>query len=572
MRRLILLSISQLIILQALGQNTTLFHPPLKIPLYLSGNFGEIRADHFHSGIDIKTRGTVGHHVYAIDKGYVSRIKVQANGYGKSIYMAHQGGYTSVFGHLDNYRDDIASYVRQVQYERQSHAVDIYPEPDKFKLEKGEFLAYSGNTGGSSGPHLHFEVRTTADQHPTNVLQYGFDIADNTPPRFRSLYICPEGADGHINGSGEVFSSSVVPEDGYYTVPYGTGINGSGPLGIGVEVFDYLDGVSNRCGIYTLKLFVDEELVYHHEMDEFSFSETRYINAHILYGELIRSGKKVHRLHRLPNDRLRMYREIINDGIVEINEERDYNIRVVASDVEGHQAELKFRIRGTHDPVSSAGPTDNNLIFMRHNGSNSFDNNEVKLTIPPGALYEDLNFRYDESPRVEGSLSRFYHLHSTETPVHLPYTLSVRADSVDESAREKLLLITPDSEETGSFTAAGGEYRDGAVVASLRAFGEFAIGIDTMAPVVTPLNGSGKGDLTGRKTLRFIIEDNLSGIEKYEGYIDNRWALFEYDPKNDLLTYTFDSTRISRDRLHELELYITDAKGNVNLHHTTFTW
>lgn len=572
MGKLIQISILQLFILQAFGQKIPSFHPPLNIPLYLSGNFGEIRADHFHSGIDIKTRGTTGHHVYSIDKGYVSRIKVQANGYGKSIYVAHPEGYTSVYGHLSNYREDIAFFVRQIQYERQSHAVNIYLEPEKFKLDKGELLAYSGNTGGSSGPHLHLEVRTTADQHPTNVLQYGFEIADNIPPRFNTLFVCPAGTAAQINGSGDIYSTNVVPENGYYTVPYGTSIKGSGPLGIGVEVFDYLDGVPNRCGIFSIKLFVDEELIYHYEMDEFAFSETRYINAHILYRELIRSGKKVHRLHKLPNDRLRIYRTIKNNGIVDINEKRNYNIRIVAADVAGNVTEFKFRITGTQEPGTSTDLSNDNRTIMRYNMPNRYENNEITLEIPEGALYEDLKFSYDESPPVKGSLSKFYHLHSTEVPVHLPYTLSVRADSIDESRAEKLLLITPDGSGTGNILPAGGEYRNGFLVASLRSFGNFAIGIDTIAPEVTPLNGSGMADLSGRKTISFNVKDNLSGIEKYEGYIDNRWALFEYDPKNELITYTFDSMRISKGGLHELELYITDAKENVNLYHTTFTW
>ena len=154
------------------------FHPPLKIPMYLSGNFGEIRSDHFHSGIDIKTQGAIGQQVFSVEQGYVSRIKVQANGYGKSIYISHPNGYTSRYGHLDRYRDDIADYVNRMQYKSKSHAVDLYLDRETFPLEKGEFIAYSGNTGSSSGPHLHFEIRTSSNQHPTNVLKYNFDIKD----------------------------------------------------------------------------------------------------------------------------------------------------------------------------------------------------------------------------------------------------------------------------------------------------------------------------------------------------------------------------------------------------------
>ena len=176
MRRTISLILLQFLMLYSIGQDGSNFHPPVKIPIYLSGNFGELRSDHFHSGIDIKTQGTTGHHVFSVAAGYVSRIKVQANGYGKSIYITHPNGYTSVYGHLNNYREDIAAYVNEMQYKQRSHMVDLYLNRLTFSMEKGEFIAYSGNTGGSSGPHLHFELRSTANQHPVNALQFNFDI------------------------------------------------------------------------------------------------------------------------------------------------------------------------------------------------------------------------------------------------------------------------------------------------------------------------------------------------------------------------------------------------------------
>ncbi len=260
MPRIILVIIVQLSLIQSFGQSTSLFHPPLKIPMYLSGNFGEIRSDHFHSGIDIKTQGSTGHHVFAIESGYVSRIKVQANGYGKSIYLAHPDGHTSVYGHLDRYREDVEAYVKEQQYRRKSHQLDLYLEPGDFKVEKGAFIAYSGNSGGSMGPHLHFEIRT-ANQHPTNVLEYGFPIKDNIAPRFKGLYIYPLEKNARVNGSSEKQFFELVIDQGIYTIPWGTRIEVEGKIGIGVEVYDYLNGASNRCGVYTLEGFVEEEAV-----------------------------------------------------------------------------------------------------------------------------------------------------------------------------------------------------------------------------------------------------------------------------------------------------------------------
>jgi len=538
--------------------------------MYLSGNFGEIRSGHFHSGIDIKTQGTIGHHVYAIEDGYVSRIKVQANGYGKSIYITHPNGFTSVYGHLDRYSETIADYVKRMQYTHRSHMVDLYLKPDQINLKKGDFIAYSGNTGSSSGPHLHFEVRTTGNQHPTNVLKYNFDIVDRVAPRFKSLFVYPMDKESHVNGAFESRSFRILKDNGTYTIPYGSEMNASGRLGISVEVFDYLNGANNQCGIYTLEMYVDEKLTYKHIMEEFSFSETRYVNAHINYGERIRSRARAHRLHRLPNDRLRIYNSLENNGVLEIQENRKYEILVVATDVAGNSSELKFTFSGDPGILPNKSLLANFVKTMKFNESNRFEQDEVKLEVPVNALYQDLDFTFEKTPGIKESLTDFYHISTPEIPVHLPYTLSIKAPITESSLRDKLLLITVNEDQ--EIAAAGGEYKEGAVVASLRSFGQFAVSLDTIAPEIIPLNGSGNSDLTGKKRLRFIIRDQLSGIEKYEGYIDNEWVLFEYDLKNDLLNYTFDSERITIGSDHELELYVRDAKGNVNLFHTSFTW
>ncbi len=570
MRRYILIILVQSFIIQIFGQSDISFHPPLKIPMYLSGNFGEIRSDHFHSGIDIKTQGITGHHVYSIEEGFISRIKVQANGYGKSIYITHPNGYTSVYGHLDKYRDDIAKYVETLQYKRRSFMVNLYLKPDQFLIGKGDFIAFSGNSGSSSGPHLHFEIRSANNQHPTNVLQYGFDIVDNISPKFISLHIEPLSTDSHVNGSADKLAIANVKDKGGYTVPYGTNIKAFGTIGISVEVFDYLNGASNRCGVYTLDFFADNELIYSHKMDEFSFSETRYINAHIDYGERIRSGLKIHRLYRLPNDRLRIYAGKAGNNALKIEEDKVYNMRVVATDVAGNSSTLNFRVTGQERLSPSKHLPAGFVKTMKYNVSNTFVQKEVSVEIPSNALYQDLDFTFKESSQRKESLTPVFQLASPEVPVHAPYVLSIKTSVSDPNLLEKLLLIGFNDEN--EIEPEGGEYQNGAVTTTLRSFGSYTLALDTIAPRITPVNGPMTGNITGKKSLKFIIQDDLSGIEKYEGYIDNRWVLFEYDLKNDVIIYTFDNERITNGTNHELELFVSDAKGNVNLFHTTFTW
>jgi hypothetical protein len=570
MRILIVILLLQSIVIQLHGQADHSFHPPIGIPMILSGNFGEIRSDHFHSGIDIKTRGSIGHPVFSIEEGHVSRIKVQANGYGKSIYIDHPSGHTSVYGHLDRYRDDIAEFVRSMQYKRRSHTLDLYLKPGQFSIEKGDVIAYSGNTGGSSGPHLHFEIRSSGNQHPTNVLTYGFDIADRVSPRFHSLSIQPSGEKSTVNGKREKQTFRVVRDQGIYKVPYGTALRASGKIGIGVEVFDYLDGASNRCGVYSLKMFLDGAEVYSLNMDEFAFSETRYINAHIDYEALIRSNKKVRRLHRLPNDRLRIYGKLQEDGWIEVNDEHTHHIRVVAEDVAGNTSALEFEISGDTNVPQEQEANSGGSETMHWNEANNFQTNEVEINLPARALYEDIQFSFSKSPGSEGLLSAVYHIHHPEIPVHLPYTLSIKYAPADPGWKDKLMMVTYNEDD--ELEEAGGAYENGSVVATPRSFGRYAIAVDTVAPEIKPHGKLDQAIISGASDIRFTIRDNLSGIEDYEGYIDNQWALFEYDPKNDLLIYTFDRDRVKSDKQHELELYVTDAKGNVNLYHTTFTW
>jgi len=562
----ILLSFSTL---AGLGQAPAELHPPLKIPMFLSGNFGEMRSDHFHSGIDIKTQGSIGKAVYAIREGHVSRIKVQANGYGKSIYLAHPDGTTSVYGHLDSYRDDIAAYVKKVQYQRKSHQVDIYLKGDEFRLERGEQIARSGNTGGSFGPHLHFEIRTTGNQHPTNVLHYGLDIKDHTAPRFLSMSLTPLSPGSRINGKETAQEFSLLKDQGIYTVPWGTDLKASGGLGMAVEVYDYLDGSGNRCGVYSLELYQEEKLLYKHVMDEFAFSESRYINAHMDYGRYIRSGVRSHRLHVLPHNKLRIYKELENRGMIKVPGEGTLPLRVVATDVAGNRSELQIELQSQRPAsplhVPQAGTS------MSEHADNHFDSPNLRMHIPAGSLYEPTQFRLDSLTSEPGILSPLYQVHLAEVPLHKRSTLSIRYRGPEGLPKGKLHLLEWDAEDD-RWVSAGGSYVEGWVSASVRRFGTYAIGLDTIAPEITPLNGSSKADQRQEKALRFRILDTGSGIEKYEGYIDNRWALFEYDPKNDLLTYTFDEERLAKNSPHELELYVSDEMGNVNLYHSTFTW
>jgi murein DD-endopeptidase MepM/ murein hydrolase activator NlpD len=545
------------------------FRAPIDIPLYLSGNFGELRSNHFHAGIDIKTMGVTGHKVYASAEGYISRIKIEAAGYGNTLYITHPAGFTTVYGHLERFRQDIASYVLNLQYENQQHAINIYPEKSRWPVKKGEFIALSGTSGYSYGPHLHYEIREAATQETMNVLMFGFNIEDKIPPKVYSLYVYPSDEKGLVNNSSEKLRLELSGENGIYKVAGMDTLELDGNVGFGIEAYDYLNGANNRCGLYSIRLFVDEKLKFHWEMDQFSFSESRYINSFIDYEEKGKNKKNVQKTFVDPNNQLSLYRYTDQAGIMDFSENRNYNISILIEDTYGNQSRIDFLAAGgiQNGPDVLAGK-DTATVTFSCMSPHEFKDEGLELQLPQGALYYDLDFKYTRSEMLPGTFSPVHHLHDPYTPMHKDCKLVIKAQGIADSLQEKALFGILSQE--GEILAAGGEWIDGNVVGQIRNLGKYTVIIDTIAPIISPLDT--KHDMSDRKTIRFSVTDELSGIKSYEGYVDNKWALFEYDLKNDLVYYSFDASRISKETSHELELYIIDNKDNISYYYTDFYW
>ena len=571
----LLLVIAVCLIDTALGQcsiRQDYFRSPVNIGLYLSGNFGELRSNHFHSGIDIKTQGVTGHRVYASAEGYISRIKIEAAGYGNTLYLTHPAGYTTVYAHLDRFRQDIAEYVREVQYREEKHALNIYPEKEKWKVEKGELIAFSGTSGYSFGPHLHFEIRNAANQAPMNVLLFGFNIEDDAPPRVFSVYMYPFGKHSHINNTGQKQRFDVHADSGQYGLTNRDQVLVNGNIGFGIEAFDYLNGAHNRCGIYSIRMLVDKQLKYHWEMKQFKFSESRYINSYIDFEEKSRNNKLVQKAFIDPNNRLDLYEFVEDDGLCDFSVDREYQVRFILEDAYANRSELCFSVRGGQKPTIALSNTEKeNVQEFSWNMPNEFTRDDLVLKIPEGALYDNLNFTYEKTEGNAGTFSPVHHIHNTHTPLHLACELAIRPDSLPEQLRDKALLGYMNGEES-EIEAAGGEWKDGMVSTRIRTFGKYTVLVDTIAPEIRPLNLNGSGDMSAKNSIRFRITDELSGIKSYEAYIDNNWVLIEYDLKNNLAFYRFDPKRLSRREMHEIELYIIDNKDNIAYYYTEFYW
>jgi len=546
------------------------FHPPVNIPLRLSGNFGELRSNHFHAGIDIKTRGTTGQKTFAIAGGYVSRIKVSSGGYGRAIYIHHpHKGLTSVYGHLKQFSPAIEAYVTDRQYEKKSFEIQLFPKKDQFPVERGSLIGWSGNSGSSEGPHVHFEIRNLSDQEPLNPLRYDFDIRDNIPPKIFNLAVYPLGKNASVNGTHQKQIFRVIEKtQDRYALGSHRKISLHGKVGFGLRAFDFLNGAPNWCGLYTVKLFVDSTLMYHHQMDRFAFHQTRYINSLIDYEEKIKNDRSFQQSFRKPNNPLPIYEYLRNKGIYHFSGNTRHTVTYQIADVYGNTSRLSFTVESLpqktpgikthHDPQGKCMP---------FNQSNSFVKEDIRLNFPKNAFYDTLYFQYHKDTAITGSndsgaiYSAIHQVHNRYTPVHKSYNLSIQTKDLPEILENKAFIARIDPEDD-SYRYMGGEPVNGFISTQVRSFGKFAVMVDQQKPHIEPL-------VINQEKISFKIDDELSGIDRYNGYLNGRWVLFEYDPKNDKLTYHVDHQRLKKADRYNLELYISDAVGNMATYHDT---
>lgn len=556
------------ITLSGLGQVIDLkyYKIPVDIPVLLSGNFGELRSNHFHSGIDIKTQGKTGLPVFAAATGEVSRIKVSASGFGLALYIDHPNGQTTVYAHLLSLRKDMQDYVKTIQYNDESFAVDLTVPKGKISVVKGEQIALSGNSGSSGGPHLHFEIRDTENQHPINPLLFDFPIKDKINPKILSAMIYPLSADAHISGKTNKKLIKTVYYDGAYHLKGNPTITVYGDIGFGLQTIDYLDGCWSKCGVYEIKLAVDGELVYSFKMNELSFDETRYMNSHIDYKYYRQHYLRVHKSWLEPGNKFRNYPELKNRGIVDLSDGRLHHINYEILDVYGNKSTLKFRVQSKKLQIKKEEIAGKLIYYDREN---EIDTLNLKAHFKEGTFYSNFKLEYAETPQNDSYYSPFYKLHNDQVAVHQSFPLEIRADDVPEYLQSKALLAVV-NEKNGKKWSMGGSYEDGWIFAKVRQLGTFVVCVDTVAPTIKSLSIYNNSKLTEQNRIRFKISDDFSGISKYRGEIDGEWVLFEYDAKSKQLKYRFDETRFQFNKSHRLLLIISDHKSNETRYEATF--
>jgi hypothetical protein len=535
------------------------FRSPLNIPLYLAGNFGEIRSNHFHSGLDIKTNQREGLPVYAVADGYVSRLRVQIGGFGNALYIDHPNGVTSVYAHLQRFNPVIASRVKALQYEKQSFPVDFMLTPIEIRVKKGDIIAYSGNTGGSAGPHLHFELRNTKTEETINPLTLGIKIKDTIKPQMSALYI--------YKTNNSIFNEHTPKQyfatygtNGVYTLGKVGTIAVNGEFGLGITAFDQQNGSVNHNGLFSTTIKLDGLTVYESVIDKFAFENSRAVNAYIDYHSKLSSGRVIQKGFIAQNPKIRFVKSAINNGLIELKDNATHSIEYIIKDIEGNASVLRFNVK--NNPALASRAVSNNGKFMSYKTENKFETEQVKMTLPAGVLYNDLYFDYAEKAKPSYGETKIFQLHNRYTPLHSPLDLAIKADSSSFAHADKLIIYQL---ETGS---QGGAFKDGYVYASPKTFGNFCLRADSVAPVISAINVKDGINLSKQAKMIFKISDNLSGIKSFNGYIDDQWILMEYDIRNGRLWHTFDEkTGFGK---HILKLVVTDNKENTKTYQITF--
>ena len=550
------------------------FRPPLDIRLLLSGTFGEVRSNHFHSGIDIKTGGVEGSPVYAVADGYVSRVKVSASGFGRALYITHPNGFVSVYGHLNHYNQAIETKVKKVQYDRESFEVEFFPPAGEIPVKKGEIIAYSGNSGSSGGPHLHFEIRDGGSEKPINPLLFGFDVKDIFRPHISLLKIYPEGENARINGNYRSYSYPVEGWGEEHRLNASQPIRLSGNVSFAIQVNDQQNDTDNKNGPYSTILYIDKELVYQYRMESFSFDETRYVNSLIDYAACMENGVRLQRTRIDPGNRLSIYSKPGNHGIFSFNDTLLHVITYEVSDVPGNTALLTFKVKSEKNSQQSAVSSQQSnvdkqtstancqlpTVNFNYAIANHFDNPSVILDAPAGVFYDSFSFKYDSTRQVAGTYSAVQRIHDKFTPIHDYITLSIRPRSLPERLRDKAIVVKI-NEDGKSFESAGGKWEsNGFVTTRIREFGNYSVSVDTIPPKISPVQAETFKNLAGQKKVKFIISDEMSGIATYRGTLNDKWVLMEYDAKNDLLFYIIDDQLLNGENILKLE--VVDMKNN----------
>lgn len=535
-----------------------------------SANFGEMRPGHFHGGVDIKTDGAEGKPLIAVADGYIARIVLTTYGYGRAVYLTLDDGTTAVYGHLQRFRSDIEEFVRAERYRGQTNALDRSFGADRWPVKRGEVIGFSGNSGSSMGPHLHFELREAGSGRLRNVVREGIiRPKDDLPPRIVRLhYVEIDTVQGVCMRSAPASYAVVRTAEGRYRLARDGAIPAGRKGYFVAEVTDRRNDVHNTFGIWRVTASADGEPYFEYRMDGFTHDLSRCCDAVSCYPLQISSRNEAIRLAQLAGAPACFYPVMRERGVVRTEEGQRRRIRIEAEDDSGNRSVLPFEIEGRSETFLPQADTA--AVVLRHDRTGTLRiGTELQATVPAGALHEPLFCRPERLsvPRVDSGLvvlSPAYRIFEATTPLRRPVTVTIRT-AVPRALQLRAVAAVRNAK--GKLLCAGGTYTDGALTVSTRSTGEIFVVADTLAPAVRPLFTDG-ANISQARTLRFAASDDFSGIASWELLLDGQWVPCDRFPMRGTLVHTFASPPSAT--RHTVSLRVTDGCGNTSRWEGTF--
>ncbi|MGL2994717.1 M23 family metallopeptidase [Flavobacterium sp. TSSA_36] len=535
------------------------FRAPLDIPMQLFGNFGELRPNHFHAGWDYKTQQREGLPVYAAAEGYISRIKISTFGNGKTIYITHPNGFTTVYAHLQKAVGTIQELIKKRQYDEKSFEVEIFLRPNEVPITKGQLIALSGNTGASEGPHLHFEIRDSQTEFVINALFFGFDtlLKDSKKPQVTAVYAYPLDDKTIVNQSlRPIPINLILQKDGTYLADP---VMANGRIGFGIVATDMDDVSFNKNGIFEVQAFYNGTPTYAYQFGTYSFDEMRYINVLIDYAKYKKSQQRIQRLFRTAPFDLSIVKTDASNGIISVVPNLTGTYRIEVADFFKNKTIISIPI--IYDVKSGVIPKEATPAnyFIKAQKEYIFEKENWTVTFPANTFYNDFELNFAVANKV-------LTLHDDTVPVHANFTIQVQDSTHTTFEKEKMFLGRI---EGGRISYNPTVVKENIFSARVKTLGKYGLVLDNVNPVITiakPIEGKW---ITSQKELKLSIYDALSGIKSYNAFLNDQWILMEYDNKTRQLTHDF-SDGIVAEGANILKVVVVDQMGNSTTFETRF--
>ena len=529
------------------------FRNPLNIPIKLAGNFAECRPNHFHTGLDLKTNEQENMNVYAAADGYVSRISISSTGYGNAIYIAHPNGYTTLYGHLNDFFPELQRYIVAQQYLKEQWNIDVNLNPNQFPVKKGQFIAYSGTTGGSTGPHVHFEIRDTKTEHVLNAALFGIPYEDTIAPVAKSIAIYNHN--GVYEQNPQIYGLKKMGD--IYTTAKPITVDGGG-MRIAVRADDYMNSSPNTLGVYEMDLYMDDVLQAAWKLDDIDFNENRYVNAFADFRLKEENKGWYQTLFKTPGNKLSNY-TFLNKykGELILGVDKPHNIKIELKDALGNRSIIKFEAQSL-----TALPTNTDCNAWMPGSDNSINTKTLSFQCNGDALYDILCFKYSEQNSKNG-ISKEVQLMNTKIPLQNNATLKLKlVKPISNSLKNKLVFVhhvkaaaLPGNNPQDAMAVS---FDNGWAKALIKTFGNYYVAVDTTAPTIKPLQKN--KDLSKAKSIRFTIKDNLTSVQEFRAELDGKWLRFVR--ADDTYTYNFDDHCTTGN--HTLVIKASDENNNEN--------